>query len=211
MGDSPLLKGALFVLSMMLAIFLFMPKCPQGGVGPLRVHKTEDAAAPKGLRIESSTPPPLARGPVGTYPEGLDAQRVQYLVETNTHFAEPKTAKFSKDSKDPNPDPVVTALRHLGYIEAKPDGAWGLTRDGAMNASATDLGDKWSVPIAKREFVRVTLLKCDGDQCNADFGWKWKPNNVGQAMQLGSDELTGRASLNGVDRHWLLNAISGID
>ena len=206
-GDSTLLKGALGVLCAVGTIALFMPKCPAEAIKPLvTAHKTD--TAPKGLRITSA--PPIAARNVINYPEGLDPQRLQYLVEVNTDFAAPKMMSFNKTVTDAD-NALVAALTKLNYIETQPDGSLGFTRDGLLHVSgAVDQGTSWSVPVAKRTFLRVVKLDCTGDNCSVEFLWQWQPNEIGTAAGVATQPFPADATLNATDHHWLLNGVTGL-
>jgi hypothetical protein len=209
MGDSSLLKGALVVLCAVLVIVLFMPKeCAKNAIpaGALRPR----SEAPKGLRIESTTPAPKPHGEV-TYPVGLDAQRLQYLVEINTAFAAPRNATLPKGGRF-DATPVVTALKSLGYLTTQPDGSYALTNEGLLNANAADEGSAWSIPIAKREYLRADVIDCTApDLCTATFTWQWKPTAVGAAMQPQIFPHEGTARLAGGANQWVVSEVRGID
>jgi len=207
--ESGLLKGTLFFLCVVLAILLLMPKCPPTALAPLRARPATDSA-PKGLRIESGVPAASKPASVA-YPEGLDAEHLQYMIEVDPRFAAPKMASFPKDSPSAD-DALVGALSRLGYIEKQPDGRYGFSREGLLNVTgAVDQGSSWSVPIAKRAFVRATHIDCNGDNCRAEFQWQWQLNAIGDAMALKPQPMTGTATLNATDHHWLLNGINGLD
>lgn len=207
--ESSLLKGTLFFLCATLVVLLFMPKCPPTALAPLHARPATDSA-PKGLRIESGVP--AASKPASVqYPEGLDAEHLQYMIEIDSRFAAPKMASFAKDSPNAD-DALVGALSRLGYIEKQADGRYGLSRDGLINVSgAVDQGSSWSVPIAKRVFIRATHIDCNGDNCSAEFQWQWELNKIGDAMALKPQPMTGMATLNATDHHWLLNGLTGVD
>jgi len=219
MGDSGLLKTALFFLCFVLALLLFMPKdCAQRAAAPIaalqkRTAKTTTSAAPppQGLQIKSTTPPPPATK-TPAWPAGVDASRFQYLLEIESHFAAPKTLSFPKQVINAAHPSVADALLALHYIEAKPDGTFAFTSDGLLHANATDEGSTWSVPVAKRQFVRVDDIECPAaDQCNVRFSWRWQPNAVGQAMQAPTEPQPGSAHIIGGSGGWVIAEVSGID
>ena len=214
MGSSGLLKSALFFLCVTLVILLFMPKdCAKNAAGPIAaLRHAKRGGGSKGLRIDSSTPPPDARNV--TYPAGLDAARLQYLIEVDPHFAAPKTLTCPKRPGGPplgSPE-LVAALQSLRFIEVQPDGTYALTREGTMNANATDDGAAWSVPVAKRQFVRIAGIDCAAaDQCTVTFQWQWQPNDVGQAMQPQLDPHNGTAHIVSGPDGWVVRDVTDVD
>ena len=214
MGSSGILKSALFFLCVMLAALLLMPKdCARNAARPLAaLRHGKSGGTSKGLRIDSSTPPPDARNV--TFPAGLDAARLQYLVEVDPQFSAPKTLTCPKRPGGPplgSPE-LQSALQSLRYIEMQPDGAFALTREGLLNANATDNGPSWSVPVAKRQFAGVDKIDCGAaDQCTVTFKWTWQPNDVGQAMQPQLDPHNGTAHIVSGPDGWALRDVSEID
>lgn len=184
MGDSGILKFALFALCITLVILLFMPKdCAKQAARPLAALQQAKAPKAKGLQIESSTPPPASEKV--SYPAGLDAEHLQYLIEVDTRFSAPKTMLC------PHKDPmevqsayrIVSALQSRGYVEKQPDGSLAFTQDGLLHVTSTDDGTAWNIQVAKRQFLRAKKMACaTGDQCEVTFLWQWQPNDVGTAM-----------------------------
>jgi|ERR1051326_3831993 hypothetical protein len=209
MGDSGLLKSALFFLCVTLVVLLLMPKdCAKKAAGPLAALRRPRAAETKGLHIESSTPAPKSHAVA--YPAGIDAARLQYLIEIDAHFAEPKTMTLAKQGG--GDAGLVSALQALHYIEPQPDGSYAFTNDGLLNASATDNGTSWSVPVAKRQFVQTQSIACTAaDQCDVTFTWRWDPNDVGKAMQAPTAPQLGTARLVGGPGGWVVSDVSASD
>src|ERR1043165_451396 len=215
MGDSGILKSALFFLCVTVVVLLFIPKdCAKKAAAPLAAlrHTKSGSGGAKGLHIETSTPAPASHDV--TYPGGLDAARLQYLIEIDGHFAAPRTLTCAEKIGGPplgSPE-LVAALQSLHYIEPQSDGTYALTRDGLMNANAADDGASWSVPVAKRQFVRVDAIECGGaDQCTVTFSWRWQANDVGQAMQAGTDPHSGTAHIVGGPDGWVVRDVGDID
>ena len=95
MNSSGILKSVLFFLCVTLVVLLVMPKdCAKKAAGPLAALRHSRSGAAKGLRIETSTPAPASRNLA--YPAGLDAARLQYLIEVDGHFAAPLTLTCPK-------------------------------------------------------------------------------------------------------------------
>ena len=213
MNSSGILKSVLFFLCVTLVVLLVMPKdCAKKAAGPLAALRHSKSGGTKGLRIETSTPAPASRNLA--YPAGLDAARLQYLIEVDGHFAAPLTLTCPKR---PGGYPIgspelVAALQSLRYIEPQPDGTYALTRDGLMNANATDNGASWSVPVAKRQFVQIDAIDCAAaDQCAVTFKWQWQPNDVGQAMQPHLDPHSGTAQIVSGPDGWVVREVGGVD
>ena len=204
MGDSGILKFALFALCIILVVLLFMPKdCAKKAAGPIAALKQSKSGGTKGLHIESSTPPPESAQV--TYPAGIDAARLQYLIEIDSNFAAPKNLTCPKRTGMPGDETLLTTLQSLHYVEPQPDGTYALTRDGLMNVTATDNGGTWSIPVAKRRFVKTDAIDCTAsDQCNLKFTWQWQPNDVGQAMQPQLTPQPGTARIIGGAGGWVL-------
>lgn len=211
MGDSGLLKTALFFLCVTLVVLLFMPKdCAKRAAAPLSALRRSKTSAPKGLHIETSTPEPASRNV--TYPAGIDAARLQYLIEVDTHFAAPLTLSCPKRIGAAGNAPLVATLQSLHYIEPQPDGSYAMTHDGLLNVAATDEGAWWSVPVAKRQFTHVDAIDCSAsDQCSVTFTWQWLPNDLGQAMQPQLSPQTGTARLVGGAGAWVVSGVTGVD
>jgi hypothetical protein len=184
MGDSGILKTALFALCVILVVLLFMPKdCAKQAARPLAALRQAKGEKPKGLQIESSTPPPASERVA--YPAGLDAEHLQYMIEVDTRFAAPKMALCPKQESNDiyGADRVVGALLSLKYIEKRPDGTYAFTPDGLLHLTATDESLGWSIPVAKRQFLRAQKIACaTSDQCDVTLVWQWQPNDVGTAM-----------------------------
>ena len=211
MGNSGLLKSALFFLCVTLVVLLVMPKdCARKAAGPIAALRRATTPRQKGLHIETSTPAP--KWQQVTYPAGIDAARLQYLIEIDSRFAAQKTMSCPKQSGGVGDVSLVTALQALHYIEPQPDGSYAFTREGLLNVAAADDGSSWSVPIAKRQFVHVDAIDCSAaDQCAVTFTWNWLPNDVGKAMQPPAAPQSGSARIVGGPGGWVVSDVSGID
>ncbi|HEV7484565.1 MAG TPA: hypothetical protein VGQ65_02700 [Thermoanaerobaculia bacterium] len=138
--------------------------------------RQEKAAHEPGLRIESMQKPV-------SYPSGLDADRIRYLVETDTGFSMPYTARLSKAGATLGDLQILAALQKLGYVERGADGTLALSRDGLLHLDGVvDDGTSWTFPVAKRQFETVAGIEGDGSNANATIAWKWQPNSVGTAL-----------------------------
>jgi hypothetical protein len=162
-----------------------------------------------GLHIESS------RKPV-TYPEGLDPERIRYLVEVNPQFSTPSLARLSKSGApggSPSEEMLLAALRKLGYLETAPDGVRTLTRDALLHLDGmVDEGTSWSFLIAKREFRSVTAIETEGGSARAAFAWQWQRAAVGREMMAASPKRhEAKAELTNATGRWTLVQISELD
>ena len=105
-----------------------------------------------------------------------------------------------------NRSPLWRALRELGLIDvrlrqATPGGAFTIalfscdlifTKQGNQESSQwtkvrQPWGTEWEIPIANRELIAVTGLiegNPEGKVVQAEFSWKWVPNNIGQKLQM---------------------------
>ena len=213
MGDSGILKFALFALCIILVVLLFMPKdCAKQAARPLAALQKAKGDKPKGLQIESSTPPPASQRV--NYPAGLDAEHLQYMIEVDTRFAAPLTALCPK--QEPNEvygaDRIVNALRSLKYVERQADGTLALTQDGLLHVTSADEGAAWRIDVAKRQFVRAQKITCiTGDQCEVTFTWQWQPNDVGTAMKPQVAPHDGRATITSGPTGWVLSDVRQLE
>jgi hypothetical protein len=138
--------------------------------------RQEKAAGESGLHIESTHKP-------ASYPGGLDAARVRYLVEIDGRFSAPYMERINKSLIGVADASVVAALQKLGYLEVAPDGSRTVTSDGLLHIDGlADDGSSWTFPIATRHFEGVSTI--DGDLANprVTIIWKWQPNAVGAAL-----------------------------
>jgi hypothetical protein len=208
MGDSSFLKSALFFLCVTLVVLLVMPKdCAKRGLPLAALRRHPAAPAQKGLHIETSTP---ERRQV-TWPAGIDAARLQYLVEVDSRFAAPKTANCPKQAGPITP-PIVDALQSLHYLEQQPGSAYAFTREGLLHVTSTDAGAWWAIPIAKRQFVHADAVECgSADQCTVTFTWQWQPNEIGQAMQPQTEPHQGTGHIVGGPGGWVVSEVGGVD
>jgi hypothetical protein len=214
--ESGFLKTALFALCAALIILIFMPKdCAKQAAHPIEAIKRAKEAKPKGLQIESSTPPPHSREVA--WPAGLDAAQLQYMIEIDARFAAPKTMFCPKQERPPGSPGsgnrrLVDALLSLNYIEKRPDGSYAFTNDGLLHMTATDEGSSWSIPVAKRQYVRTDAIECPAaDQCNVGFTWQFQPNEIGQAMKPEITPHSGAAKIVGGPGGWVLSDVSQLD
>ena len=216
MRDWGILKSALFFLCAILVVLLFLPKnCAKEAAAPIAALQRAKTAKLKGLTIESSTPPPASQQVA--YPAGLDAAHLQYMIEVDTRFAAPATMLCPKQEPADSParqatSRIVNALMALKYLEKRPDGTYAFTQDGLLHLTATEEGSSWSIPVAKRQFVRTDKIECPtSDQCTVTFTWQWQPNEVGEAMKADTAPHSGTAKIIGGPGGWVVSDVSRLD
>ena len=138
--------------------------------------KQDKTAREPGLHIESTQKPV-------SYPSGLDADRIRYMVETDNGFSTPYNAHLSKAAATVGDLQILAALQKLGYVERASDGTLTLSRDGLLHLDGVvDDGTTRTFPVAKRQFETVTGIDGDAAAANATIAWKWQPNTVGAAL-----------------------------
>lgn len=163
-----------------------------------------DAQAPvgAGLQIANSPSQPAAAGN-NAYPDGLDAARVQYLVEINNDFSSPYLASLPKKWDDANE--VTKSLAKNKYIEKGPDGTTSITRDGLMSLQLLDSGDHWTFPVAKRVFDKVTYLsRVDDDKYDITIAWHYEVTPVGSQLGVKDNVRASIGHFVGAGREWSL-------
>src|SRR3954447_3385571 len=94
-----------------IVLLVVMPKMCVNAVVVAKARQ-EKAARESGLHIESPPPP-------ASYPSGLDADRVRYLIGIDSRFAAPFTVRIEKSASVD--DAEIVAALHT-YIEQAPDG-----------------------------------------------------------------------------------------
>lgn len=164
---------------------------------PIIPQSTEPNRA--GLVIASSTPAPV-RASDFQFPRGLDAARIQYLVEIDPAFATPSTMAVTPTA------PITTQLVRLQYVEKHPDGTLTPTRDGLINVNgAMDTSDGWTVPVAARKFKGVEAIKdADDGRFNVTVLWQWQPTAIGAELIPRPQDHRVVAEFGGGEGHWVL-------
>ncbi len=162
---------------------------------PAPAEAVPGSAPRSGLIITSSPPAPAAR-PKVPFPPGLDAQRIQYLVEIDPTFATPKTMTATPDS------PITKVLLDRHYVDA----SLAPTGEGIMNVSgAVNSPSGWVVPIAARKFMSIDGLDDAGEgRFNAVVRWRWEPNALGIALLQRPADHFLTAEFAGGQRNWTL-------
>jgi len=184
-----------------IVLLVVMPKmCVKAAlVSKARQEKT---AHEPGLHIESTQKP-------ASYPAGLDAGRIRYLVEIDRRFSAPYTARIDKSAATVDDAAIVAALQKLGYMEQASDGARTLTRDGLLHLDGLiDDGTSWTFPVATRHFEAVVAI--DGDHANAHvtLAWKWQPNPVGAALLPDPKRHEAKADLAPSPTGWTMTGLT---
>jgi hypothetical protein len=193
-----------------LAIFLIAnPRtCKRTLVRSNAVVTTSSAAEPTGggLIINSNVGAPH-RQAVVNYPQGLDAARLQYLVEIDSQFAAPKTMACPKAKGQVASTDVCTVLTQRGYAEYSADGPLVLTREGILKLTGvTEMSDSWIVPVGQRKFISVERLDDTGDgKFLATVRWQWQPNEIGGSLLGRAQDHTLSAEFAGGVGHWVMN------
>ncbi|MBV8544958.1 MAG: hypothetical protein JO093_21650 [Acidobacteria bacterium] len=138
--------------------------------------RQEKTAHQNGLHIESTQKPV-------SYPSGLDADRIRYMVETDNGFSAPYNAHIAKAASTIGDLKILGVLQRLGYVERGSDGTMTLSRDGLLHLDGVvDDGASWTFPVAKRQFETVAGIEGDANAANATIAWKWQPNTVGASL-----------------------------
>jgi hypothetical protein len=193
-----------------LAIFLIAnPRtCKRTLVRNNAAVTTSSASEPAGgsLIINSNVAAPH-RQAVVHYPEGLDAVRLQYLVEIDPQFAAPKTMPCLKAKGQTASTDLCTVLTQRGYAEYSADGPLVLTREGVLKLNGvTEMSDSWIVPVGQRKFISVERLDDTGDgKFLATVRWQWKPNEIGGSLLGRLQDHTLSAEFAGGAGHWVMN------
>ncbi len=201
-----ILRTAGIPLIIAIALLYVVPKeCSK----VIAVSKQREAArAAGGLHIESTQKPV-------TYPTGLDAERVRYVVEIDTQFSTPYMGRVRKAAPIallPREQLFLAALQKLGYAETAPDNTVSLTRDGLLHLDGlVDDGTSWTFPVAKREFISVTAIDSDATTAHATFAWQWKPTAVGAELMSTPKRHEAKAELTNSTGRWTLVQISELD
>jgi hypothetical protein len=83
------------------------------------------------------------------------------------------------------PDPVTVATSNWYFDER-----YTLTEKGRkMWEDARLPVNETAVPTARRELIEVTGLTGEGDTIQAEYSWKWVPNEVGKSLDSSTEEF----------------------
>jgi hypothetical protein len=148
-----------------------------------------------------------------SFPTGLNAQRAQYLIEVNQHFAEPFRFLLPKPGAliivlDSAP---ADALVRAGWFEQAAGGGYTPTGGAALHLTGmTEEAQTWRIPLGTRKFGRVTSVEDLGDnRARVGFTWQWDPNEAGRAIKSSFELHQGTAEFAGGGEHpWDLNSVS---
>jgi hypothetical protein len=200
MSEVRLARTLAVPLAIAVIFLVFTPRLCQRAIMNARQRQPIVTPVPgspttTGLVIQSSTPAPAGSANVH-YPEGLDAARVQYLVEIEQAFAAPMTMAVTAAS------PVTKVLLDRGYI----DNAFAPTREGLINVNgAVQSAEGWTVPVAQRKFLRVDGIDDAGDgRYNVWVRWRWEPTPIGAPLLPNPQDHHLKAQFARGDRSWIL-------
>ena len=203
-----ILRTAGIPLVIAVAMLFVVPKMCSKAMPILKQRQEQAARTASGLHIESSAKPV-------TYPAGLDAERVRYLVEIDTQFSTPYMGHVRKAAPLvllPREQLLLAALQKLGYAEVGSDNTVTLTRDGQLHLDGlVDDGTSWTFPVAKREFRSVTSIDGSGETATVGFAWLWQPAAVGAELMQSPKRHEAKAALTNATGRWTLVQISELD
>jgi hypothetical protein len=203
MTEPRLLRTLAVPLGIALIFLVFTPKLCQRALVTAKVKQPVPLAtggpASSGLIISSSTPAPGNAANL-RFPAGLDAARIQYLVEINQTFAMPAVMPAIENA------PVTKVLLDHQYIEKRPDGTFGPTREGLINVNgAVDSPAGWIVSIARRKFVSVASIDDAGDGTyNVTIRWRWEPAPLFSSLLPKPEDHDLTAEFAGGTGNWVL-------
>ena len=170
-----------------------------------------------GLHISTTSPDSASPPRPQNYPAGLDATRIQYLIEIDPTFVQPATTRVPKTDVSVWADaatrfPIVPSVLRLGYFQAA-GAAYTPTRDAALHLDGlTEDGAGWIIPIGKRKFDSVSRLEDLGDsRYRATYRWKWEPTSLGAELLPKPRSHESAAEFSGGDRHWALMQMTQFD
>jgi hypothetical protein len=188
-------------LAIAFIFLVFTPKLCERAIVNARQRQTMPAAAtvapsPSGLVISSSTPAPGNRANV-SYPPGLDAARIQYLIEIDQAFAAPMRMAATETSA------ITKILLDRGYI----DKSLAPTREGLINVNgAVQSPEGWTVPVAQRKFLGVDGIDDAGDnRFDVWVRWRWEPTSLGASLLPKTVDHRLKAQFAGGERNWVLD------
>jgi len=217
MTDGTRILRTLAVPLIVALIFLFLvPKTCQKAIGSKKLRPLGAAAktAPTdtALHINSESPDGPSARPAA-WPEGLDAQRVQYLIEIDPRFTEPMTVRIPKPGMIALDPAAGDALVRAGYFQAS-DGGYSPAPGSSLHLiGMSEEPNAWRVPLGVRKFGRVTSVDMDAEgRAKVGFTWQWEQNDAGRAVKETQELRTGRAEFVGGGGHaWDLTALSAGD
>jgi hypothetical protein len=209
-----ILRTVAVPLVLALVFLFFVPKTCQKVVGSRKlrppVAATPAAPTDTALHIQSESPDAPVSRPLA-YPAGLDAQRVQYLIEIDQHFSDPLALRLPKPGTIAIFDTdAAAALVRAGFFE-QTDSGYTPTPQATMHLDGmTEAQNAWIIPIAKRKFGRISSVDDLGDgRAKVAFTWQWDPNEAGRAIRSTFELHQGTADFAGGGEHaWDLGGVS---
>lgn len=211
MTEPRYLRTLIVPLGVALVFLVLTPKLCQRALvrakQPKAAAPAPVQASPSGLVISTPAPAGEPTAPI-VFPPGLDASRIQYLVEINSTFSTPKVMAVVAGS------PVTRVLVAKSYFEKRSDESFAPTREGLINVNGlVESPNGWMLPVAKRVFVSVERIDDTGDgQFNVAIKWRWEPNAVGAELLKRPENHGLVAEFAGSERHWaLMRFVNGPD
>jgi hypothetical protein len=184
-----------------IVLLVVMPKMCVKAVVVAKARQ-EKAARESGLHIESTHRP-------ATYPGGLDADRVRYLIGIDSRFSTPYTVRIDKSAATVDDAAIAASLQKLGYIEQAPDGTRTLTRDGMLRLDGlAEDATSWTFPVATRRFESVIAIEGDHANAHVTFSWKWQPNTPGAALLPDPKRHEARADFSPGPTGWAMTGLT---
>jgi hypothetical protein len=187
-------------LAIAFIFLVFTPKLCEKAIVDARkrqsaVTATATAPTPSGLVISSSTPAPVTASTL-RFPAGLDAARIQYLVEIDPAFSAPVTMAVTEGA------PITPVLIDRQYVDKN----LAPTRDGLINVNgAVQAPEGWTVPIAQRKFVGIDRVEDVGDnRYHVGVRWRLEPTVIATALLPRPQEHHLTAEFAGGERNWVL-------
>jgi hypothetical protein len=184
-----------------IVLLVVLPKMCAKAVVVAKARQ-ETAARESGLHIESAHRP-------ASYPAGLDADRVRYLIGIDSRFSTPVTVRIDKSAAIVDDASIFAVLQKLGYIEQAADGTRTLTRDGILHLDGlVEDATSWTFPIAARHFETVSAIEGDHANAHVTFVWKWQPNNAGVPLLPAPKRHEGSADFASGTSGWTLTGLT---
>lgn len=203
--DHPLVRALMVPLALVVVFFSVARTCTKV-MARDRAAETvaaQQAAAPRAAAAAPTQPAGLQ------FPEGLEEERIGYLVSIDSEFTAPATAVVSKQGYDS----YASTLQGLGYMSRQEDGTYVLSREGLLNLSVqTEDPKSWTILLAKRVFDKVTDVDDmnNGTYC-VTVSWHWDATSVGARSGIRNSLHAAVADFSGGAGHWALNWTSSLD
>ena len=189
-------------LAIAFIFLVFTPKLCEKAIVDAKKRQAAAATAssatptPSGLTISSSTPAPFQQSSLH-FPAGLDAARIQYLIEIDQAFASPMTMAATETS------PITPVLIERQYVDKN----LAPTREGLIHVNgAVQSPDGWTVPVAQRKFVGADGIEDAGDnRYNIGIRWRWEPTPIGASLISKPQEHHLKAQFAGGSGSWVFD------